>query len=95
MNHVDCVIKRDVYPHKLHSCSENVRGISFFVLKISGVHQKEIFCDFSDIKFFACKMFSIWFSSKNMLFDMISKICVKVFSPTSNTYLELNKVKQA
>ena len=29
MNHVDCVIKRDVYPQKMHSCSKNIRGISF------------------------------------------------------------------
>ena len=28
-NHVDCVIKRDVYPQKMHSCSKNIRGISF------------------------------------------------------------------
>ena len=34
MNHVDCVIKRDVYPQKIHSCSKNICGISFFVLKI-------------------------------------------------------------
>ena len=27
MNHVDCVIKRDVYPQKMLSCSENIRGI--------------------------------------------------------------------
>ena len=27
MNHADCVIKRDVYPQKMHSCSENIRGI--------------------------------------------------------------------
>ena len=28
MNHVDCVIKRDVYTQKIHSCSKNIRGIS-------------------------------------------------------------------
>ena len=28
MKHVHCVIKRDVYPHKMHSCSKNIRGIS-------------------------------------------------------------------
>ena len=39
MIHVDCVIKRDVYPHP---CSKNVRGISFFVLKISVVYPKNI-----------------------------------------------------
>ena len=42
MNHVDCVIKRDVYPQKMHSCSENIRDISFFVLKISVVYQNNI-----------------------------------------------------
>ena len=35
MNNVDCVIKRDVYPQKMHSCSKNICGISVFVLKIS------------------------------------------------------------
>ena len=33
MNDVDCVIKRDVYPQNVHSCSKNFRGISVFVLK--------------------------------------------------------------
>ena len=33
MYDVDCVIKRDVYPQKIHSCSKNIRGISCFVLK--------------------------------------------------------------
>ena len=28
MNHIDCVIKRDVYPQKMHSCSKNICGIS-------------------------------------------------------------------
>ena len=42
MNHVDCIIKRDVYPQKMHLCSKNIRGISFFVLKISVVY---IMCD--------------------------------------------------
>ena len=43
MNNVDCVIKSDVYPQKkkMHSCSNNIRGISVFVLKISVVYQKE------------------------------------------------------
>ena len=40
MNDVDCVIKRDVYPHKMHSCSKNIRGMSVFVLKIFVVYQK-------------------------------------------------------
>ena len=39
-NDVDCVIKRDVYPQNVHSCSKNIRGISVFVLKISVVYQK-------------------------------------------------------
>ena len=26
INHVDCVIKREVYPQKMHSCSKNIRG---------------------------------------------------------------------
>ena len=41
MNHADCVIKREVYLHKMHSCSKNIRGISFFVLKISVVYQEK------------------------------------------------------
>ena len=40
MNDVDCVIKRDVYPQNVHSCSKNIRGISVFVLKISVLYQK-------------------------------------------------------
>ena len=40
MNDVDCVIKRDVYPQNVHSCSKNIRGISVSVLKISVVYQK-------------------------------------------------------
>ena len=40
MNDVDCVIKRDIYPQNVHSCSKNIRGISVFVLKISVVYQK-------------------------------------------------------
>ena len=41
INHIDCVIKCDVYPQKLHSCFKNIRGISVFVLKISVVYQKK------------------------------------------------------
>ena len=41
MNSVDCVIKRDVYPQKMHSCSKNICGISVFVLEISVVHKKK------------------------------------------------------
>ena len=33
MNNADCVIKRDVYQKKMHSCSKKLRGIQFFVLK--------------------------------------------------------------
>ena len=40
MNHVDSMIKRDIYLHKMHSCSKNIRGISLFVLKISGISKK-------------------------------------------------------
>ena len=29
MNHVDCIIKHDVFPQEMHSCSKNIRGISF------------------------------------------------------------------
>ena len=38
MNHVDYVIKRDVYPQKIHSCPKSIRGISVFVLKVSVVY---------------------------------------------------------
>ena len=31
MNNVDSVIKCDVYPPKIHSCSKNIRGISVFL----------------------------------------------------------------
>ena len=40
MDDVDCVIKRDVYPQNVHSCSKNNPEISVFVLKISVVYQK-------------------------------------------------------
>ena len=40
---VDCVIKRDVYPQKMHLCSKNISGVSVFVLKISVVYQIYIF----------------------------------------------------
>ena len=43
MNNADCVIKRDIYPQKMHSCSKNIRGISVFVLKISVVYIKNIY----------------------------------------------------
>ena len=38
MNHVDCVIKRDVYPQKMHSCSKN---ISFCSKNIRGTKKKK------------------------------------------------------
>ena len=41
MNHVDCVITRDVYPQKMQSCSKNIRVISLLVLKISVVYEKK------------------------------------------------------
>ena len=41
MNDVDCVIKCDVYPPNVHSCSKNIYGISVFVLKISVVYQEK------------------------------------------------------
>ena len=44
MNHVDCVIKRDVYPHKMHSCSKNIRGVSFFSKIIRGILKKTYVC---------------------------------------------------
>ena len=52
-NHVDCVMKRDVYSQKMHSCSKNIRGISFFVLKIFVVWNKKIYhrCYCMDIPF--------------------------------------------
>ena len=34
MNHVHCVIKRDVYPHKMHSCYKNIRGILQIIIII-------------------------------------------------------------
>ena len=41
MIHVVCVIKRDVYPQKIHSCSKTICVISCFVLNISVVYQKK------------------------------------------------------
>ena len=49
MNHVDYVIKGDVYPQKMHSCSKNIHGISVFVLKISVIYQKNIMGDIAKI----------------------------------------------
>ena len=41
MNHVDWVIKHDVYPQKMYSCSENIHGTVY--LKISMVCHEEIY----------------------------------------------------
>ena len=43
MNHVDCVIKRDVYPQKMYSYSKNIHGISFFIVKISVAYQEKTY----------------------------------------------------
>ena len=43
MNDVYCLIKRDIYPQNVHSCSKNICGVSVFVLKITVVHQKKIY----------------------------------------------------
>ena len=48
MNHVDCVIKRDVYPKKNHLCSETIFGILRNSLpndKISDVTKLKAFAD--------------------------------------------------
>ena len=41
MNHVDRIIKHDVNPQKMHSCSKIISGISFVVLKIPIVNKKK------------------------------------------------------
>ena len=43
MNRVDCVIKCNVYPEKMDSCSKNIHDISFSVLKVSVVNQEKIY----------------------------------------------------
>ena len=40
MNHVDCIIKRDIYLQKMQSYSRNIHGILDFVLKICGISKK-------------------------------------------------------
>ena len=41
MSHADCVTEVGVYQQKMHSCSKDIRGISFFfVLQISVVYQE-------------------------------------------------------
>ena len=42
-DHVDCVIKRDLYHQKMHSCSKIICGISFFVVKIYVVYHEKIY----------------------------------------------------
>ena len=44
MNHVDCVMKRDVYPQKMHSDSKNISGISFLFCStyIRGISRNDI-----------------------------------------------------
>ena len=44
MNHVNCVIKRNIYQQKTHSCSKIIRGLSFcLLLKILVVNQEKIY----------------------------------------------------
>ena len=44
MNHIKCVIKRDVYPQKMHSCSKNIRRyISFWCKNIRGINRRFFF----------------------------------------------------
>ena len=42
MNRVDCVIELDVHPQKLHSCTKDIRGITFSVLKIFVLYPEKI-----------------------------------------------------
>ena len=43
INHVDCIIKLDVYLQKMHICSKSMSCILFFVLRISVVYQEKIY----------------------------------------------------
>ena len=43
INPVDCIIKRDVYSQKMHPCSKNICGISFFVKKYPWFIKKKIY----------------------------------------------------
>ena len=54
MNHVDCVIKHDVYPHRMLLCSKNIRVISFFVLKISDISKKIIYISWLILHRYSC-----------------------------------------
>ena len=41
MSHVDCVIKLDLYPQKMHLHSKNISGKSFFCSKnIRGIYHR-------------------------------------------------------
>ena len=44
MNHVDCVMKCDVYLQKMHLCSKNIHGVSFFVLNIKKKTYHRCYC---------------------------------------------------
>ena len=54
-NHVNCIIKHDVYQQKMYSCSKNIHGLSFSVLKSKNVRgiSKNIYhrCYCMDISF--------------------------------------------
>ena len=42
MNDVDCIIKRDVYPQNVHSCSKNIRGIR--ITSVNSTNQASDVC---------------------------------------------------
>ena len=43
MNHVDCIVKLDDYPQKMHSCSKNLRCIFFCSKNNRGISRKNIY----------------------------------------------------
>ena len=43
IHHAVFVIKCDLYPQKMLSCSKNICGIAFSVLKLSMVYQEKIY----------------------------------------------------
>ena len=45
MDHDDCVIKRDLYPQKMHPCSKISVVYHFLFLKIFVVYQKKYIID--------------------------------------------------
>ena len=45
MDHDDCVIKRDLYPQKMHPCSKISVVYNFLFLKIFVVYQKKYIID--------------------------------------------------